>query len=117
MLWWIWLAPSIAVGNLYGVPGFRSVLLALPWAVVTSWALVYLRVRSGSVIATALARGTILALSAAAADLTFGASPLLAPFYGVTGIAGMLVVVALFYADDRRRSVSRLMTASKEGPT
>ncbi|MGB5811001.1 MAG: CPBP family glutamic-type intramembrane protease [Polyangiales bacterium] len=108
LLWWVWLAPSIALGNFYGVPGLESVLLALPWCIVTSWVLVYLRVRSGSVIATALARGTILALTAAALDLTFGAPYWLQPFYGVAGLIGIATVWCAFLVHDRTREEGRL---------
>lgn len=111
VLWWAWLAPSIAIGNLYGVPGFASVALALPWCVVTSWVLVYLRVRSGSVIATALARGTILALTAAAIDLTFGAPYWLRPFYGIAGSIGILAVWCGFWIHDRTLDSGRLTAA------
>lgn len=97
ILWWAWLAPSVALGNLYGVPGFASVALALPWCVVASWVLVYLRMKSGSVIATALTRGTIIALTAAALDLTFGAPSWLGPFYGLSGVAGLLAISVVFW--------------------
>lgn len=108
VLWWLWLAPSVAIGNLYGVPGLGSVALALPWCVVASWVLVYLRVRSESVIATALARGTIVALTAAALDLTFGAPTWLGPFYGLAGVAGLFVIWIVFWVHDHARDEGRL---------
>ncbi len=110
VLWWLWLAPSVAVGNLYGVSGITSVALALPWCVVASWVLVYIRVRSGSVIATALARGTLVALTAAALDLTFGSPWWLRPYYGLSGVAGLLAVFAVFWIHDRARDKGRLTT-------
>jgi len=110
VLWWLWLAPSVAIGNLYGVPGVTSVALALPWCIVASWVLVYLRVRSESVIATALARGTILALTAAALDLTFGAPSWLGPFYGLSGVVGLLAISIGFWIYDRTRDKGRLTT-------
>jgi len=110
VLWWAWLAPSVAIGNWFGAPGVSSVLLALVWCVVTSWVLVYLRVRAGSVIATAIARGTLLGLGAAAIDLTFGAPTWLRPFYGLAGVAGILVVWLAFWAHDRRLATGRLTT-------
>jgi len=111
LLWWLWLAPSVAIGNLYGAPGIESVLLALPWCIIASWVLVYLRVRSDSVIAVAVARGTMLALTAAAHDLTFGAPTWLAPFYGFGGILGLLVVWVAFWIHDRTRANGRLTTS------
>lgn len=110
LLWWAWLAPSVALGNLYGAPGAASVALALPWCIVTSWVLVYLRVRSGSVIATALALGTILALRAPSFDLTFGAPYWLRPFYGLAGLFGMATIGCAFLVHDRIQSTGRLTT-------
>jgi hypothetical protein len=108
LLWWLWLAPSVAIGNLYGAPGLGSVALALPWCIVASWVLVYVRVRSESVIAVGIARGTMLALTAAAQDLTFGAPTWLGPFYGIGGIAGFAVVWLAFWIHDRTRAKGRL---------
>jgi hypothetical protein len=70
--------------------------------------LVYLRVRSESVIAVGVARGTLLALTAAAHDLTFGAPTWLAPFYGIGGIVGLLVVWLAFWIHDVTRAKGRL---------
>lgn len=109
VLWWLWLAPSVAYGNLYGSTGVTGVALALPWCIIASWVLVYLRVRSGSVVATAIARGTMIALTAAAHDLTFGTPTSLAPFYGVTGIAALLIVGIAFLAHDRTQGDARVL--------
>jgi len=110
LLWWLWLAPSIAVGNLYGERGALGVVLAIPWCVLASWVLLYVRVRSESVIATAIARGTMISLTAAAHDLTFGIPTWLAPLYGLAGTAALGVVVLACGLDDRRRSEGRLFT-------
>jgi len=110
LLWWVWLAPSVALGNLYGAPGVASVALALPWCIVASWVLVYVRVRSESVIASAVSRGTMIALTAAAHDLTYGAPAWLAPFYGLAGIGALALVWLGFWIDDRRRAHGRLTT-------
>ena len=111
VLWWLWLAPSVAIGNLYGVPGLWSVALALPWCIIASWVLVYLRVRSKSVIAVAIARGTMLALTGPAHDLTFGAPAWLGPFHGIAGIGGLLAVWLAFWIHDRTRAKGRLTTS------
>ena len=107
----MWLAPSVALGNLYGEAGWTGVALALPWCVLASWVLVYIRVRSESVIACAVARGTMIALTAAAHDLTFGTPTWLAPFYGLAGIAALAVIWGVFWMDDRGRSEGRLTAA------
>lgn len=110
LLWWLWLAPSIAIGNLYGTPGWWGVALALPWCIVASWVLVYIRVRSESVVAVGIARGTTLALTAAADDLTAGAPSWLAPFYGLSGIAAMSLLWLSLWVHDRTRAPARLTT-------
>jgi hypothetical protein len=114
LLWWVWLAPSVAIGNLYGAPGLWGVALALPWCVLASWVLVYIRVRSETVVAAAITRGTLLALTAAAHDLTFGAPTWLAPFYGLTGIAALALVWLAFWAHDLTLAKPRL-TAIRGG--
>jgi len=110
LLWWLWLAPSVALGNLYGTPGWWGVALALPWCIIASWVLVYIRVRSESVVAVGIARGTTLALTAAADDLTSGAPAWLAPFYGLSGIAAIFLVWMAFWSYDRNRAQGRLTT-------
>jgi membrane protease YdiL (CAAX protease family) len=112
LLWWLWLAPSIAIGNFYGEPGLGGVVLALPWCVLASWILVYIRVRADSVVATAIARGTMIALTAAAHDLTFGTPTWLAPFYGLAGIAALGVLWLACLGDDRRRTEGKLTVAT-----
>ena len=111
LLWWLWLAPSVALGNLYGSPGLTGVALALPWCVIASWVLVYIRVRSGSVVATAVSRGTMIALTAAAHDLSFGTPTWLAPFYGLAGIGALVIVWLAFLWHDRSRAEAQLTTA------
>ena len=112
-LWWLWLAPSIAAGNFYGTPGVTGVLLALPWCITASWVLVYVRVRSESVVACAIARGTTIALTAAAHDLTFGTPTWLAPFYGVTGTAALIVLWLALWAHDRSLAEGRLTAIAR----
>ena len=110
ILWWLWLSPSVALGNLYGSPGLAGVALLLPWCILASLVLVYIRVRSESVVATAIARGTMIALTAAAHDLTFGTPTWLAPFYGIAGIAALGLIWLTCWADDRRRTSGKLTT-------
>ena len=111
ILWWLWLSPSVALGNLYGSPGLAGVALLLPWCILASLVLVYIRVRSESVVATAIARGTMIALTAAAHDLTFGTPTWLAPFYGIAGIAALGLIWLACWADDRRRTSGKLTTS------
>jgi hypothetical protein len=70
----------------------------------------YIRVRSETVVAVAITRGTLLALTAAAHDLTFGAPAWLAPFYGLAGIAALALVWLVFWAHDSTLAKARLTT-------
>ena len=53
----------------------------------------------------------MIALTAAAHDLTFGTPAWLAPFYGRAGIAARAVLWLAFWGDDRRRTEGRLTVA------
>ena len=112
LFWAAWMAPSVALGSHYAAHAWQALPLFVIWCVVASLVLVYIRVRSDSVIATAIMRGTMFALTKAAADLTFGTSELLMPFYGVGGVLGLLVLLAICAVHDRYYAAARLMHPS-----
>ena len=87
-------------------------VLVVAWSMVASPSLVYLRVRSDSVIAVAAFRGTLWALTAIAADLGPFAGPFVRPFYGWTGIVGMVALLAVFLLHDRFVAKQRLATGA-----
>ncbi len=95
------LAPIAGLGWSFGDPSLMGAALVVAWAIVASPSMVYIRVRSQSVIAVAAFRGTMWALAAVASDLGPYAYPEAKPFYGWTGIAGMIVLLALFLLHDR----------------
>lgn len=95
------LAPIAALGWSFGEPSVVNALLVIGWALVASPAMVYIRVRSRSVLAVAAFRGTMWALAAVASDLGPFAYAEARPFYGWTGTAGMLVLLGLFALHDR----------------
>ena len=109
LMWAAWMAPSVAIGNFYPNFTWQALPLFVVWCVIASLVLVYVRVRSGSIIATAIMRGTMFALTKAAADLTFGASELLTPFHGVGGVLGLLLLLAICAVHDRYYAETRLM--------
>jgi hypothetical protein len=53
----------------------------------------------------------MIALTAAAHDLTFGAPTWLGPFYGIGGVVGLLAVGLAFWIHDRTRAKGRLTTS------
>lgn len=109
VVWALWWLPSVALGNLYPQHPTAGLGLVVVWCLIVSPVLVYVRVRSGSVIATAITRGTILALGGVAVDLSFFSSDLVRPFYGWTGIAAFAIVLFCFFLYDRFWANQRLM--------
>ena len=104
------LAPLGAFGYQFpGTPLLGAGLLAA-WALLASPALVYLRVRSGSVIAVALFRGTLFAMTTIAADLS-GAAPALRPFFGAAGLVALALLLLGLFVHDWRFADVRLMGA------
>jgi hypothetical protein len=110
LVWAGTLLPAVLQGHLYpGAPAALAGLLWVGFCLTMSLVLVYLRVRSGSTVAVGIARGTMMALIMVAVDLTFGAGPLVRPFFGFTGILAGWVVLALLYVHDRYVAEERLM--------
>ncbi len=110
LVWAGTLLPSVLGGHLFPEHRIEGALLFVAYCVVASLVLVYLRVRSGSTIAVALARGTMMALAVVAVDLSRGASDLVRPLHGATGVLALALVLAGLYAHDRFVAEKRLMT-------
>lgn len=98
LLWGVWLVPAVTQGHIYpGHPVMGAVLIVL-WCVLVSPIAAWVRVRTQSVIATAVFRGTLLSLTRPALDLTDGGDSLWQPMYGIAGIAGIaLTLLALVF--------------------
>src|SRR5690606_10760348 len=88
--WALALAPAVAGGYLCGASPWVGLPLITAYCVLMSLVLLYLRVRSGSTVATGIARGTLMALTVAAVDLGGGASGVLHPFFGLPALFGLL---------------------------
>jgi hypothetical protein len=95
---------------LVGEEGLGAHALAAVFGLVASPALVALRARSGSVVASSAFLGTVFALGRVGHDLARGIPPWQAPFFGVSGIAGIAVIVAALYAHDRWLAKTKLMS-------
>ncbi|MEM1416801.1 MAG: hypothetical protein AAGH15_18030 [Myxococcota bacterium] len=104
------LAPLGAFGFQFpGMPWVGAGMLAA-WALLASPVLVYLRVRTGSVLAVAAFRGTLFALTTIAADMS-GAGPLTRPFYGISGLLALALLLGAFVAHDRFVAQAKLTRA------
>ncbi len=105
------LLPIVALG--YGFPDhpLSGAALMSGWCVLASPVLVYLRVRASSVIPVAMFRGTLMALTLAAAEMA-NTTDILRPFFGISGLVGIAVVLLVLLAHDRFVAHQRLATVS-----
>ncbi|MEM9070844.1 MAG: CPBP family glutamic-type intramembrane protease [Myxococcota bacterium] len=97
----MWLAPAVAFGLHFPTNPQLGLGAITLFCVVLSPVLVVIRVRSESTIAVAAMRGTMLALTVAATDFTFGAEDWQRPFYGVAGAVGLAFLLGVFVVHDR----------------
>lgn len=92
-------APILALGYFFDAPADGLIAMSV-FCLAVSPFLVYLRARSRSVLPPAVFRGTLLALTAVAADLTT-APAAVRPFFGAAGTAGLLVLLLGAIVHDR----------------
>jgi membrane protease YdiL (CAAX protease family) len=107
LAWGVWRAPLTAMGS-GETPWFVSCLLMGSWCVAASLVLGLLRDRSGSVVATAIAHGSLVGTAGVATGAT-GASALWVGQHGVAGNAAMWLLAlaaAVLTEWERRRRVA-----------
>lgn len=114
-MWGIFMVPVVSQGHLFpGAPVLGSVLI-VGYAIAFSPMLVWVRLRSGSVITAALLRGMLFALTNVGYDLVHGEARWLQPLYGVTGIvAAGLVTACLVIYEIRLPPSERVIGSSGE---
>ena len=92
LVWGIWHAPIIMMGHNYPDHPMVGVAMMILFCILFSPFFTLVAVRSGSVIAAAILHGTFNGLSGVAVMLLKGGNDLI---IGVTGAAGLVVLVAL----------------------
>jgi membrane protease YdiL (CAAX protease family) len=117
----LWHAPLVLLGH-NAVSDSRPLNLALTvsWCVVAAPLFSWVRARSGSAVAAAIAHGTFNALAGVPLLFLRGGDPLLVGPLGLAWQAATLLVVAFVVAWDARLgagSVVRLQSAYRTGPT
>ncbi len=116
-LWSAWLVPTVLFGNHFPEDRIFGAFSLIAFGFLSSPILVYLRIRSGSVIAVAATRGTLMALTHVAADVSVGATALTRPFYGVSGVlAAALVMIGLIVVDRQTAHPILFRPAKVEDP-
>ncbi|MEZ4286617.1 MAG: hypothetical protein R3A47_00345 [Polyangiales bacterium] len=96
----MWLVPTWMLGNFYPDSRLSALAVAIGFCFLSSYLLVYLRVRAESIFAPALMRASVLSMTAPAIDLSFGQPDWVRPMFGVSALGAMLVVLALFFVHD-----------------
>lgn len=114
-LWGLFLVPAVTQGYLFpGIPLLGAVLI-VAYALAFSPMIVWVRLRSKSIVAASLLRGMLLALTHVGYDLVHGEARWLQPLYGLTGIlAAVLLTLALLLYETRLPHAERIMTTRPE---
>ncbi|MGB0679095.1 MAG: type II CAAX prenyl endopeptidase Rce1 family protein [Polyangiales bacterium] len=89
LLWGLWQIPLVSLGHHYPAHPWLGSSLIVLWSMLATPLLTQLRLQSGSVLAAALFRGTLMALSALPALITTSGDAL---SIGWTGAGGMLTL-------------------------
>jgi len=101
LLWGVYPLPAVGTGFIFGDHVVTGALLMLGHCVALSFILEWIRVRSGSVVACALFRGTAMALTRVGIDLVPTTDPRVPPLYGWTGLIAILLTLAGLLVFDR----------------
>jgi membrane protease YdiL (CAAX protease family) len=92
LIWGVWHAPLILQGHNYPHHPLAGVFMMIAWTMLLSPGLTLVRWRSGSVLAAAIAHGSLNASVGLAIILIAGGSDLVV---GLTGLAGFVVLLLL----------------------
>ena len=101
LLWGLYMLPAVATGYIFGDHVVGGEFLILAHCLALSFILEWIRVRSGSVVACALFRGTAMALARVGLDLVPSMDPRVPPLYGWTGLVAILLALGGLLLFDR----------------
>jgi hypothetical protein len=101
LLWGVYVLPSVGTGFIFGEHVITGGALILAHCLALSFILEWIRVRSGSVVACALFRGTAMALTRVGLDLVPNVDARVPPLYGWTGLVAILLTLGALLLFDR----------------
>ncbi len=113
-VWGLWHAPLILQGHNYPEHPVAGVFLMILWCVFLSPIFLYIRLRTKSAVAAAVAHGSLNATAGLAVMPLAGGSDLTVGLTGLAGFAALGVLLAALYLIDRR-SASPIL-AARIGP-
>ena len=111
VLWGGWMLP---LAELYfPTRPLAGAALLFAFCVLLTPVLVYIRVRSASVIAVAATHGTLVSLTHVMDEFAYGIDPLLRGPYGVSGLVGVVASLALLFVHDQWIAEHPLMSGAQ----
>ena len=109
-IWGIWHAPLILMGHNYPEHPVIGVLMMMVWCILLTPLFLYFRIRSGSVIQSAIMHGTLNATYGLSIMMVAGGNDLTTGMTGLPGFIALVVVLFIIYAYDNRISHEQIMS-------
>jgi len=107
-IWGVWHTPIILLGQNYPGHPYLGVFMMVVWCILLTPMHAYVRLRSGSVIAAAVAHGAVNASPLLAIALIDGGNEVTVGASGLAGFAALLVVNAGILVHDRLIAAKRV---------
>jgi len=108
-IWGIWHAPLILMGHNYPQHPQIGVLMMIVFCILLTPILQYLVIKSKSVIATAIAHGTLNAVAAVSIMAVSGGNDLTVGIMGIAGFITLFIFVLLIFVYDYFISKEKIM--------
>ncbi|HAV92837.1 TPA: CPBP family intramembrane metalloprotease domain-containing protein [candidate division WOR-3 bacterium] len=112
LLWGAWHAPIIAMGHNYPEHPIIGIFMMIVWCVLLSFIFCYLRIKSKSVIASAVLHGTLNASAGLALLYIIGGNDLTVGMTGLSGFAALLILIGIIFVYDVFISKERIVLSS-----
>lgn len=109
-IWGIWHAPLILMGHNYPQHPEFGVVMMIIWCILLSPIFIYIRIKSKSVIAAAIAHGTLNAVAGLSIMVISGGNDLTSGVTGIPGFITLLIFNAGFFVFDRFITKEKIMS-------
>ena len=101
-VWGLWHAPLILQGHNYPAHPVAGVFMMIGWCSLLAPLFTYIRLKTGSTVAAAVAHGTLNGCAGAAVMALSGGSDLTVGITGLAGFAALGIVLLVLWLVDRR---------------
>jgi membrane protease YdiL (CAAX protease family) len=110
LIWGIWHAPIILMGHNYPEHPVIGVLMMTVWCILLTPLFLYFRIKSRSVIQSAIMHGTLNATYGLSIMMVAGGNDLTTGMTGLPGFIVLVVVLFIIYAYDNRIAREQIMS-------